>query len=128
MSIKSFSEDGGACHRQWHRTRRKHLLQLTGELPKNLCQDEITLTICCRYAESLLKNPRVTKYLAREHPNELRNLEQLFADFETACRAENGPGVSTPDREIPFPGGREASARDEAATVKGGTISCRALL
>jgi hypothetical protein len=96
MSMKSFSEDGGACQKQWHRTRRKHLLEVTGALPENLCADEITLTICCRYGESLLKNPRVKKYLAKQHPNELRNLEQLWADFERACRVDNGPGLVGP--------------------------------
>jgi hypothetical protein len=94
MGMKSFAQDGGACHRQWHRTRREHLLQISGELPKNLCLDEITLTICCRYAESLLKNLRVKKYLTKEHPSVLQNLEQLLADFEHACQSENCPGLA----------------------------------
>lgn len=103
MSMKSFAQDGGACHRQWHRTRREHLLQLTGELPINLCLDEITLTICCRYAESLFRNPHVKKYMAREHPNELRNLERILAEFESACQVENAPGVIGPPQKNPIP-------------------------
>jgi hypothetical protein len=63
--MKSFAEDGGACQKEWHRTRRRHLLELTGDLPKNLCVDEITLTICCRYVELLLRNQRIKKYLLK---------------------------------------------------------------
>lgn len=91
--MKSFAEDGGVCQREWHRTRRRNLLKLTGELPQNLCLDEITLTICCRYAESLLKNPRVRKYLLKQHTAEMHRLEQLSSQFEQACRAEYGPGL-----------------------------------
>jgi|SRR5579864_188467 len=101
MSMKSFAQDGGTCHRQWHRTRREHLLQLTGELPTNLCLDEITLTICCRYAESLLKNPQVKKYMAREHPNEMRNLELVLAEFESACQVDSAPGLIGPSQKKP---------------------------
>jgi hypothetical protein len=97
MGMKSFAQDGGAAQKQWHRTRRKHMLELTGTLPENLCLDEITLTICCRYGESLLKNPRVKKYLARQHPNDLRNLEQLLANFEKACRIESSPRLVGPE-------------------------------
>jgi len=103
MSMKSPARDGGVCRRQWHRTRREHLLQLTGELPTNLCLDEITLTICCRYAESLLKNPQVKKYMAREHPNELRKLERILGEFESACQVENAPGVIDPPRKNRIP-------------------------
>jgi hypothetical protein len=91
--MKSFAEDGGACQREWHRARRRNLLKLTGELPQNLCLDEITLTISCRYAESLLKNPRVTKYLLKQHPAELQGLQNLLSQFEEACRVEYGPGL-----------------------------------
>lgn len=97
MGMKSFAQDGGASQKQWHRTRRKHMLELTGALPENLCLDEITLTICCRYGESLLKNPRVKKYLARQHPNHLRKLEQLLAEFENACRIESSPRLVDPE-------------------------------
>jgi hypothetical protein len=68
VNMRAIDEDGGESQRQWHRGRRENLLALTGELPKDLCRDEIMLTICCRYAESLLKNPRVNKYL----PNSTR--------------------------------------------------------
>lgn len=65
---------------------------LQGSSPR-ICFDEITLTICCRYAESLLKNLRVNKYLSRQHPDELRGLQELLAEFERACWVEDGPGL-----------------------------------
>jgi|SRR5581483_4917712 len=91
--MKSFAEDGGVCQREWHRTRRRNLLKLTGDLPQNLCLDEIKLTICCRYAESLLKNLRVKKYLLKHHTAELQQLQKLLSEFEKACRAEYEPGL-----------------------------------
>ena len=77
----SHKQDGGACWRQWYRTRKANLLRLSGEPPKDLCIDELNLTICCRYAETLLKNGRIRRYLLKHHPKELRQIEQVLADF-----------------------------------------------
>ena len=74
-------QDGGACWRRWYRTRRANLLRLSGKLPKNLCTDQLNLTICCRYAESLLGNSRVNRYLAKHHPGELGKLQELVSEF-----------------------------------------------
>ena len=87
MGMKSVNDDGGECRRQWYRTRRATLLRLSGPPPKNLCADLLHLTICCRYVEWLLENPRVLRYLRRNHATELRQLETVLADFERACRA-----------------------------------------
>ena len=83
--MKSRKEDGGACWRGWHRTRRANLLRLSGELPKNLCTDQLNLTICCRYAESLVGNARVLRYLVKHHPSELSALQSLLSEFEEVC-------------------------------------------
>jgi hypothetical protein len=86
MSMKSASEDGGECWRRWYCTHRANLLQLSGTPPKNLCADQLRLTTCCRYAEWLLKNPRVLRFLTKYHPAELRKLEDVLAEFQRACR------------------------------------------
>jgi hypothetical protein len=85
--MKAIDEDGGDCWRKWYKTRAEHLLCLSGPPPTNLCTDELTLTICCRYAECLLKNPRIVKYLNRNHSPELEQLRALVAQFETTCQA-----------------------------------------
>ena len=86
MGMKSTELDGGACWRKWYRTRRANLLRLSGEPPKNLCIDQLNLTICCRYADSLVQNSRVNRYLAKHHPSELSKLQHLLGEFEEVCR------------------------------------------
>jgi hypothetical protein len=84
--MKSANEDGGECWGRWYRTRRANLLRLSGAPPKNLCIDQLNLTVCCRYAESLLQNARVNRYLAKHHPTELSALQGLLGEFEEVCR------------------------------------------
>jgi hypothetical protein len=84
--MKSVAQDGGECHRKWRRTRTANLLRLSGELPKNLCVDELNLTVCCRYAESLMENSRINRYLAKYHPRDLRKLQTLLDEFEKICQ------------------------------------------
>jgi len=86
MGMKSVNEDGGECRRQWYQTRRATLLRLSGPPPQNLCADLLQLTIGCRYVEWLLKNPRVLRYLRKNHAVELRQIETILVDFERACR------------------------------------------
>lgn len=90
--MKSFDQDGGECYRKWHQTRLANLLHLSGEPPQDLCVDELNLTVCCRYAESLMRNARVNRYLGKYHPQELRQLKNLVEEFERIC--EN-PGFLT---------------------------------
>jgi hypothetical protein len=78
-------QDGGACWRRWYRTRKAHLLALSGELPETLCLDQLNLTVCCRYADSLLLNSRINRYLAKHHPSRLRELEAIIVAFENIC-------------------------------------------
>jgi hypothetical protein len=68
-------------------TRIATLLLLSGEPSKTLCIDELNLTICCRYAETLLKNSRIRRYLLNNHSEELQRLETLLDNF----RRESGP-------------------------------------
>jgi hypothetical protein len=55
----------------------------------NLCIDQLNLTICCRYAGSLLKNARITRYLAKYHPAELRALQYLVGEFDSICQSSH---------------------------------------
>lgn len=86
MPMKSFLQDGGVCHRKWHQTRNARLLRLSGELPIDLCADELELTALCRYADSLLANKRVNEYLSRHHGAMKRKIERLMGKFESVCR------------------------------------------
>jgi len=72
----SRKQDGGACWARWYHAREEHLLALSGEPPRTLCVDQLNLTVCCRYAESLLKNSRINRYLAKYHPNAWRELQK----------------------------------------------------
>jgi len=83
--MKSFDQDGGECYRKWHQTRLAHLLRLSGKPPQNLCIDELNLTVCCRYAELLMRNARINRYLGKYHPKELRQLQNLVEQFQNIC-------------------------------------------
>lgn len=87
--MKSIKDDGGECQRKWHSTRRKNLLRLSGDPPANLCIDQLNLTVCCRYAESLMKNPRISRYLAKHHPTELQALQAVLTEFDSMTKAQS---------------------------------------
>jgi hypothetical protein len=92
MGMKSAREDGGECWRQWYRTRKANLLHLSGEPPANLFINQLNLTVCCRYSESLVKSFRISRYLSKHHPSELRELRELLVEFERL--------VTTPGRTV----------------------------
>jgi hypothetical protein len=48
--------------------------------------DQLNVTICCRYVESLLQNPRISRYLAKHHPEDVRELKTLLDEFERTCQ------------------------------------------
>jgi hypothetical protein len=83
--MKSFEQDGGECQRKWHHTRLAKLLQLSGAPPNNLGIDEVELTVFYRYAESLMSNARISRYLGKHHPMELRRLHRLVDDVKKRC-------------------------------------------
>jgi hypothetical protein len=80
MSMKSV--DGGELRRKWHRTRQEHLMRISGHFPGDLCAQELELTVFCRYAELLLRNQRVNRFLSRNHAHELRSLQNWLNRFE----------------------------------------------
>jgi hypothetical protein len=85
--MKSFDQDGGESYRKWHQARLASFLRLSGKPPQNLCIDELNLTVCCRYAESLMRNARINRYLGKYHPEELRELKHLVEEFERICES-----------------------------------------
>ena len=84
--MKSLKQDGGGCLGKWHATRHARLLRLSGDTPKTLCMDQLNVTICCRYVESLLENPRIRRYLAKHHLEDLCELKDLLDEFEQTCQ------------------------------------------
>jgi hypothetical protein len=60
------------------RTLRTRIQAYLDEVPDSYCLDLINVTVCCRYFESLLANPRVKRYLARYHPEQLIEMEKLL--------------------------------------------------
>jgi hypothetical protein len=84
--MKSIDADAGECWARWYSTRTANLLRLSGPPPSRLCFDELTLTLECRYAQALLLNPRVHRYLSKNHPEDLSKLQKLLADFERDSR------------------------------------------
>jgi hypothetical protein len=87
MSMKPVREDGGECWRKWYRTRKATLLGLSGPPPMTLCVDQMNLTVCCRFAELLLKSPGILKYLYKNHASELQKLQKLLVEFDATCRS-----------------------------------------
>jgi len=78
--MKSFEQNGGEQRLRRH-NRKAKLARIMRSVPQTLAVDLLTLTVCCRYAESLLKNPHVKKYLMQHYPEELSDLEMLLAEF-----------------------------------------------
>ena len=79
--MKSVKQDGGELWRKWHRTRQEHLTRISGQFPRDLCAYELELTVFCRYAELLLRNQRINRFLSRNHTPELHSLEDLLDRF-----------------------------------------------
>ena len=84
----SRKQDGGACWRRWYKTRKAHLLTLSGPLPKDLCRDQLKLTVYCRYMESLLQNARISRYLVKYHAEEMSKMKSLLAEFKNTCERD----------------------------------------
>lgn len=105
--MKSVDQDQGESNRKWHRTRLAHLLCLSGEPPQNLCIDELNLTVCCRYAGSLMRNTRINRYLGKYHPEELRQLKTLVEEFERICANPDSATPAVPNLNLKEVDGRE---------------------
>jgi hypothetical protein len=59
---------------------RTRIQAYLNEVPDSYCLDLINVIVCCRYVESLLANPRVKRYLARYHPEQLIEMEKLLLE------------------------------------------------
>ena len=86
MSAKSVKQNRGECVRTSHAARQLNFLRISDERSKPLCFEQLNVTICCRYIESLLKAPRINRYLAKHHPEDLCRLQNLLDEFERTCQ------------------------------------------
>lgn len=87
--MRSGKKDGGQCWDQWYKTRKANLLKLSGPLPVTLCIEELNITSCCRYTETLLANPKVARYLKKHHATELHQLLLIVAKHNEACQSSD---------------------------------------
>ena len=89
VAVKPIERDNGKKRRKWDgefrwkwvRTRKAKLARIMRRVPQTLAVALLTLTVCWRYTESLLKNPQVKKYLMKHHPEDLSDLERLLAEL-----------------------------------------------
>jgi hypothetical protein len=79
--MKPQPRDGAASRAAWKRLRREKLAHILRTVPKAFSTDLLTLAVCDRYAESLLANPRVRRYLSKYHPKDLMTLEKILAEM-----------------------------------------------
>ena len=82
MPLISTQKDRASCLKKWESTRLSNLSQLSGERPKDMCMDELRLTVCCRYAQDLIQNVRIRKYLCKYHFEKLKTIEEFIRNFE----------------------------------------------
>lgn len=61
---------------------------LSFKAPKTLALDQLTLTICCRYADSLLANRKIKGYLAKHHSSQFADLENSIEECEQCVKQE----------------------------------------
>ena len=85
--MKPRNHGGEESWKRWYATRNRNLLEISGELPKTLCKDELDLTATCRYAQSLLANDRVLRYLIKYHPVALGKLSHVLKQFESVVQS-----------------------------------------
>lgn len=76
--MKSADTGWGKRKRTSDATIRAYLEQV----PDSLCLDLLNVTICCRFVESWLANARVKRYIAKYHPHELDEIQNLQAEIE----------------------------------------------
>jgi hypothetical protein len=88
VAKKFLTQDGGDSHNELDRPQKANLLSLSSEPPKTLALDQLTLTICCRYANSLLANPKIKEYLAKHHSLQLVDLEKSIDECEQCVKQE----------------------------------------
>jgi hypothetical protein len=76
-----------ASTRKGKQTRRAKMQTYLNQVPKTLSLDLLNVTVCCRYTESLLTNPRIKRYLAKYHPEQLTEIQNLITEIEGIVRS-----------------------------------------
>lgn len=72
--------DDEESQRRWNRNQNQ--AEILGIIPKSFSGDLLKLTVCFRYSEMLLRNVRVRRYLAKNHPQEMHRLDALVEDCQ----------------------------------------------
>jgi hypothetical protein len=85
---KFLTQDGSDSHREPDRKQKADSLRLPSRPPNALALDQLILTICCRYANSLLANPKIKEYVAKHHSLELADLKKLIEECEQCVKQE----------------------------------------
>jgi hypothetical protein len=85
---KCVAQNGDDRRRKWRQKQKGSLLRRSPEPPKSLALDQLTLTICCRYLNTLLANGKIKKYLAKYHSLQLADLEKLIEECEQCVKQE----------------------------------------
>jgi hypothetical protein len=85
---KCVAQDGGDSRRKWRQEQKASLIHVSSEPSKTLALDQLILTICCRYANSLLANAKVKEYLGKHHSLQLADLETLIEQCEQCVKQE----------------------------------------
>jgi ParB-like chromosome segregation protein Spo0J len=62
--------------------------------------DILNLTVCCRYVEGLLNNVQVKKYLAKQHPEVLQEIDQLLTEVERDRSKRRVPETGKPGTSV----------------------------
>jgi hypothetical protein len=89
--MKSSKLDRATKERKRKRNWKTRLTHILRDVSKTVCTDLLNLMVCYRYAESLVHNSRVKRYLLKHHPEELEQMEQIIADISL----DGGSGLSS---------------------------------
>jgi hypothetical protein len=64
------------------------LLHHAREVEASYGVEALTLSVCCRYLEKVLLNPRILQYLSKQHAEKLDELRGIVNSFQKGIGAE----------------------------------------
>lgn len=67
--------------RKGKRTRKMKIANILKNVPETLAADLINLMVAGRYAQALLENPSVKRYVNKYHPDVFTTINGLLADM-----------------------------------------------
>ena len=66
--------------RKRNQTWKVKLAKIQQAPPRNVAANMLNLTICVRYWETLLRSPRVNRYLNKYHQDNLRKIQTVLRE------------------------------------------------